>query len=352
MKMSQAGAYMGILYLGYVITQIPGGMLADRFGARIILGISLLIGGIATIAMGSINSFSAGLVLRFIAGLALGADFAAAARAIIEWFRPEERGKAFGALFSGPMVGIMLASVIVVPLNHAWGWRWAFRIVGIIAIVIAIFLYNALKKSAVQRTQESVGMFAGFPIVFSNKNVLLPAVAGFCTLWVQVGTSTWVFTHIKRLGFGMGTVSTIVLLYGLGGVISPFITGWLSDKFGHRKAIAIWVYVLTIPATIIFGYQTTLVTMIVWGFIFGFISYGPNPHLTIFISEAVERKHVGLANGTGNLIYQIAPVTVPVITGWALDVTGKFTSVWWILAAGPLVAIFLLLPVDTKRRLS
>ena len=109
---------------------------------------------------------------------------------------------------------------------------------------------------------------------------------------------------------------------------------------------------LTIPATIIFGYQTTFVTMIAWGFIFGFISYMPNPHLTIFISEAVERKHVGLANGTGNLIYQIAPVTVPLITGWVLDVTGKFTSVWWILAAGPLVAIFLLLPVDSKRRLS
>jgi len=352
MKMSQAGAYMGILYLGYVITQIPGGMLADRFGARIILGVSLVIGGIATIAMGSINSFGAGMVLRFIAGLALGADFAAAARAIMEWFRPEERGKAFGALFSGPMVGIIGSSLIVVPLNRDFGWRWAFRIVGIIAIVIAVFLYNALRKSSVQRTEQAPGMFAGFPIVFSNRNVLLPALAGFCTLWVQVGTSTWVFTHIKRLGFGMGTVSTIVMIYGLGGVISPFISGWLSDKIGHRKTIAIWVYVFTIPATVIFGYQTTLVTMIVWGFVFGFISYMPNPHLTIFISEAVERKHVGLANGTGNLFYQIAPVTVPVITGWALDVTGQFTSVWWILAAGPLVAIFLLLPVDTKRRLS
>ena len=74
MKMSQAGAYMSTLYLGYVITQIPGGILADRFGARIILGVSLIVGGVATIAMGSINSFGAGLVLRFIAGLALGVD--------------------------------------------------------------------------------------------------------------------------------------------------------------------------------------------------------------------------------------------------------------------------------------
>ena len=110
--------------------------------------------------------------------------------------------------------------------------------------------------------------------------------------------------------------------------------------------------VITIPATITFGYQTAFATMIDWGFVFGFISYGPSPHLTIFISEAVERKYVGLANGTGNLIYQIAPVIVPLVTGWVIDVTGKFTSVWWILAAGPFLAIFLLLPVDSKRRLA
>ena len=352
MKMAQAGAYMSAFYLGYVITQIPSGILADRFGTRIIFTLSLIVGGVSTIAMGSIHSFGAGLVLRVICGLAFGVHYAAAARAIIEWFRPEERGRAFGVLYSAPMVGIVLSSLIVVPLNQAWGWRWAFRSTGIIALVIAIVIYNVLKISSAQSTERAPGMFAGFPIVFSNRNVLLPALAGFCTLWVQVGTSTWAFAHIKRLGFNLSTVATTVLIYGLGGVISPFISGWLSDKVGHRKAITILLYVLTIPATLIFGYQTTLVAMIVWGFIFGFISYGPSPHLTIFISEAVERKYVGLANGTGNLIYQIAPVTVPLVTGWALDVTGKFTSVWWILAAGPLLAVFLLLPVDSKRRLA
>jgi len=352
MKMTQAGAYMSGFYFGYLITQVPGGVLADRFGTRIILTVTLIIGGIATIAMGSINTFGVGLVLRIICGLAFGGDFAAATRAIMEWFRPEERGKAFGVLFSGPVVGIMLASVIVIPLNRAWGWRWAFRSSGIIAFVIAIVIWNAFKVSTARRTERAPGMFAGFPIVFTNRNVLLAAVAGFCTLWVQTGTNTWIFAHIKRLGFGFGTVGIIVLIYGLGGMFAPFTTGWISDKIGHRKAILIVVYLLTIPATVIFGYQTAFAAVLVWGFIFGFISYGPNPHLTIFISEAVERKHVGLANGTGNLIFQIAPIVVPLVTGWALDVTNKFTNVWWIMAAGPLVAIFLVLPIDTKRRLS
>jgi ACS family hexuronate transporter-like MFS transporter len=352
MKMTQAGAFMSAFYIGYVITQIPGGLMADRFGARMTLAVTLVIGGISTIAMGSINDFTTGFILRVICGLAFGGDYAAAARVIMEWFRPQERGIAFGAMFTGPMAGIVLSSLIVVPLNQAWGWRWAFRSSGIIAIIIALVIYFVLNIETAKSKEKAPGLFAGFPIVFSNRNVLLPAIAGFCTVWVQMGAATWVFAHIKKLGFAPHTVASVVLIYGIGGILSSIVSGWISDRIGNRKMMVIVVYILTVPATIIFGYQTTLVALIVWGFIFGFISYGPNPHLTIFMSEAVERKYVGLANGTGNLIYQFANVIVPLVTGWSIDVTGNFNAVWWMLAAGPFIAIFLTLPVDQKRRMS
>ncbi|MGB9846504.1 MAG: MFS transporter, partial [Desulfotomaculales bacterium] len=51
MGMAQAGAFMSAFYFGYIITQIPAGVLADRFGVRVILAASLVIEGIATFAM-------------------------------------------------------------------------------------------------------------------------------------------------------------------------------------------------------------------------------------------------------------------------------------------------------------
>jgi MFS family permease len=74
MKMSQAGAFMSAFEIGCLVTQVPAGALADRFGAPVILSISLLIAGITTFAMGSIGSFGPGFVLRLITGIALGAD--------------------------------------------------------------------------------------------------------------------------------------------------------------------------------------------------------------------------------------------------------------------------------------
>jgi MFS family permease len=93
----------------------------------------------------------------------------------VEWFRPEERGTAFGAMFTAPMTGIILSSLIVIPLNQAFGWRWAFRISGSISIVIALVIYK-LAKVTEQGARTTEGMFAGFPIVFRNKNVLLTSL--------------------------------------------------------------------------------------------------------------------------------------------------------------------------------
>jgi len=343
MKMSQAGAYMSAFYIGYVITQIPAGVLADRLGVRAILTSSLLVLGLSTIGMGSISSYDQGFYLRVVTGLGAGAVFGAAIRALIEWFHPRERGLAFGIMFASPSAGIALSSVIVTPLNAHFGWQNTFRVCGLIAVVVGILVLALVKTSAA--TQKSPSMFAGFPIVFGSRNLLLTSAAGFCLMWVELGTATWVVASIKKMGFSLALAGAVMLAYGIGGILGPFLSGWLSDKIGRRKYIMIFFLILLIPLTVWFGMQNTIATMTFWGFVFGFVSYCVNPHLTIMVSEAVESKYAALANGTSNVIYQIAPMVVPIVTGWSVDKTGNFHAAWWIMAIGPLVGILLLLPV-------
>src|SRR5271157_4993111 len=64
MTAAQAGAFMLAFYLGYIITQIPAGILADRFGVRVILGVSLIIEGISTSCFGFITTYDTGFALR------------------------------------------------------------------------------------------------------------------------------------------------------------------------------------------------------------------------------------------------------------------------------------------------
>ena len=347
MKMSQAGAYMTAFYIGYVITQIPAGVLADRLGVRAILTCSLLFEGLSTIGMGSISTYDQGFYMRVITGIGAGAVFGSALRGLVEWFHPRERGFAFGIMFASPSAGIVLSSVIVIPLNAALGWQNAFRISGLLAVAVGILVFFLVKTSAA--TQKSPSMFAGFPIVFGSRDLILTSLAGFCLMWVELGTATWTVMSIRKLGLGMATAGVVMTAYGIGGILGPFLSGWMSDKIGRRKYIMIFFFIILIPMTIWFGMQTTRAALVGWGFVFGFLSYCVNPHLTILISEAVEPKFAALANGAGNVIFQIAPMVVPIVTGWSVDVTGKFQSAWWIMAIGPLVGILMLLPVRAGR---
>ena len=82
MTMTQAGAYMSAFYIGYVITQVPAGILSDRFGVRLILAASLVIEGISTWAMGMVTGFEMGFWLRIASGLGAGAVYSACARGL------------------------------------------------------------------------------------------------------------------------------------------------------------------------------------------------------------------------------------------------------------------------------
>ncbi len=348
MTAAQAGAYMSAFYFGYIITQIPAGVLADHFGVRLILAASLILEGITTFGMGYINTYDTGFVLRVATGLGAGAVYGAAARSLMEWFRPEERGTAFGIMLAGPSGGIVLSSPIMPLLNSAFGWRGAFQAMGVATIVVGVIVFLLVRSSDQAKTAGS--MFGGFGIVFKSKDILLTALAGFCLMWVELGTATWAMAHIRQLKFELWQAGQVMMYYGIGGIIAPVISGVISDYIGHRKWILVIALLVIAPVTVIFGSQTDITMLCVVGFVFGFVSYLANPHLTIMISEFAGKQFAALANGSSNVIFQLAPMIGPWIMGWTIDITGTFSAVWWIMAIGPLVGIILLLPVNPENK--
>ncbi|WP_242655931.1 MFS transporter [Desulfofundulus australicus] len=348
MKMTQAGAFMSAFYFGYIITQVPAGVLADRFGVRLILAMSLIIEGISTFAMGYVSTFDMGFWLRFITGLGAGAVYAACSRALMEWFPARERGTAFGIMLAAPSGGIVLSNYVVPLLNNLLNWRETFQIIGLATTIVGVLIFVLVRTTDAVKSSDSI--VDGFKVVFGSRDLILTALAGFCLMWVELGTATWANTYIKKLGYSVQAAGLVMIFYGIGGTLAPLVSGYISDKIGQRKNILILSYILIIPLTVAFGYQTSLAMLFLLGFVFGFISYMANPHLTVMISEFAGREWAATANGTANFIFQLASLIGPVVLGWSIDITGTFTSVWLIMAAGPLLGILLLLPVRTENK--
>lgn len=344
MKMSQAGAFMSAFYIGYVITQIPAGVLADRFGVRLILAGSLILEGISTSALGYISTYEMGFNLRILSGLGAGAVFASCSRALMEWFPENERGRAFGVFLAAPSGGILMTNLMVPPLNQALGWNGAFQAVGSLTIIAGVMVFLFM-RSAEEIKGGDKSLLSGLKIFFSGRNLILTALAGFCLMWLELGMATWANAYIKKLGFSVTAAGQVMVFYGIGGVLAPLVSGFVSDLTGQRKWLIITAYLAVIPLTVIFGYQKGLTMLSVLGFVLGFCSYVANPQLTVLISQFAGKEWAATANGVSNFMFQLASLISPWLIGMVIDVTGNFSWVWFIMAAGPLLGLILMLPV-------
>lgn len=170
-------------------------------------------------------------------------------------------------------------------------------------------------------------------------------------MWVELGTATWANDYMKgELGISVAQAGLVMIFYGLGGVLAPLLSGVISDKIGKRKLILIFAFTLVIPLTIAFGYMKTIPSLSIVGFLFGFVSYIANPQLTVMVTDFAGKQWAATANGTSNFLFQFASIIGAMVMGFAVDFSGVFSLVWWIMAAGPLLGILLLLPVNTENK--
>jgi sugar phosphate permease len=343
-SMKQAGAYMSAFYLGYLITQIPSGILADRFGVRAVLGFALVLAGGAQWAMGSITSFETGFWLRFIIGLGSGAVMSSCARAVVEWFPAKERGTAFGILIAGLPMGVLLANYIVPALNAAFNWQVAYHIIGVAVVTLGVLVYSFIRSTVEEKQEQS--LLGGIPAFFTNRDLILLGLAGSCLLWMEIGFVSWANAYIKnQLGFSVKEAGLVLICYSVGGVLACPVSGWLSDLVGNRKEIMIGSYLLAAPLTVVFGYQKSLKMLIIVAFIYGFCSYCANPHLGILVVEKAGKNRAATATGISNVMFQLSSMIGPFILGWSIDITKTFNSVWFLLGAGPLVGVLMMIGV-------
>jgi len=334
-----AGAFMSAFFIGYVITQIPGGTLADRIGVRITLSVGLLISGAATIGMSLINSFGAGMALRVATGLGAGVVMSCCTKVISENFEQKDRGIAFGILLVGPTLGLTVANKMGAAILTAYGWRTAFRVVGYIAVAIAVLAAVFIRNTKAQGGVKP-NLLTGIRIVFTSRNLVCVCFGGFFYMFLNLGVSTWANTYLNNLGMSANQAANIMTVYSIGGVIGSLLTGVIVKNFHlSMKKYLIVVYVLISVFTVLFGNTTGSAALSVIGFVYGFLTYLPNAHLNALVTKYTPSGLSASTMGVQNCVFQMASILSPMIVGGIVDKTGNFSACWITLAIVNLVGV-------------
>ncbi len=112
----------------YLVFQIFGGWISDRFGARRTLIACGLIWASATALTGLAGGLASLLLARVLLGLGEGASFPAATTAMSRWVAMGQRGYAQGVTHAAARIGNAVAPAVIVFLMAAWGWRASFYV--------------------------------------------------------------------------------------------------------------------------------------------------------------------------------------------------------------------------------
>lgn len=114
----------------YTAMQIPGGIILDRFGSRLVYGFSLIIWSVFTFLQGFVDLFSSALMalftMRFLMGIAESPAFPANNRLTVMWFPRHERGLATAIFQSAQYFALAVFTPVMTMTLHYWGWQQIF----------------------------------------------------------------------------------------------------------------------------------------------------------------------------------------------------------------------------------
>ncbi|MFJ3923582.1 MFS transporter [Streptomyces sp. NPDC090022] len=265
-------AAFGTFGVGFVARPLGSavfGHIGDRYGRRPVLLASLLLTGLATVAVGCVPTFdSIGvaaplllLVLRFLQGLGLGGEWGGAVLLTAEHAPERRRGLWSSFPQIGPAVGFLLANGMTLTLSAtltdaqflSWGWRVPFWAAGVLALA-GLWLRRAVEETPQFRELAAQGQRAQAPlaeVVRGHWRLLLltggALAVGYATFYA---VTTWALAYAtERLAVDRTVMlACIMAAVALKGLVTPLVAV-LGDRYGRRPlclagctATALWMF--------------------------------------------------------------------------------------------------------------
>merc|ERR1712051_928558 len=132
---------LGCFFYGYVLTQIPGGRAAEKFGGKWLFGFGILFTSIFTVLMplAAKTHYYLLLAIRVLEGLGEGVTFPVMHAMLAEWSPPLERSRLSTYVYSGATIGTVISMSVTGEICERLGWESVFYIFGGMGIIWFIF---------------------------------------------------------------------------------------------------------------------------------------------------------------------------------------------------------------------
>lgn len=386
------GLLIGSLYFTYGIGKFVNGALADRSDVRKFLPTALILSALANLCFvasallitpghASFFGLPSGTILLWILAFFWGANgwfqsggFPPTAKSLTYWFSNSERGTKWALWSCSHQVGTFLSVIVSGFIVAHFGWKMAFVVPSVLAILVALWLINRLRDKPETIGLPDIEVYNNEPVkencsgcedtrsygqvfkenILYNRTLWLLALAYIFVYMIRMGTEDWMVKYLTEFkGNDLELAANKLSALPFFGIAGTILAGVVSDKlFKSQRAPVNLIYLAGIVVCVLLLSINKISNLdfVLIGLI-GAFTYGPQMLIGGLCSiESSSKKVASAATGfTGSFGYLGATLSGP-ITGMIVDKFGwNGATGFWCVSAIICILICIVLYFDEKR---
>ncbi|ADJ65842.1 MFS transporter [Herbaspirillum seropedicae] len=352
LKPSDLGILLSSFFLGYSLLQLPGGWLADRYGSRPVIVISILLWSLFTGVTGMAWSVTSLVMIRFIFGVGEGAFPAASVKGVAENFSRDERPKMSSLLMSSNYIGSMLAPLLIAPLILHYGWRAVFHYIGIAGVVFALVYWFCVRP-----VRPGVGGAGAINKQAFMALMKMPLMWQIVAVWfglsiINKGLDTWMPTYLMTVrGLNLKAVGLLLPLPYIMAGLSTAIGGWVMVRFfdGREKLLLIGSSLLTAVFVYCMYSAASVEGVIAWQCLAYFFKSFVLATCIALPTKMLQAQLVGSGVGMVNLGGQLAGFISPLVIGFLVSAFANYDYAFSFLIGAAFFSVLVSLFIRTHK---
>lgn len=338
----QVGLVSSITTVGMIIGAILFGYLADKFGKKNIIIITLLLFSISNLALALTQNLPQFLLVRFITGIGLGGELPVATTIIADSFSGHRRSKMLILVDSFWAIGWILASLLAFLFMPVYGWRPTVIITSIMALYTLVIRRYLPEQTNVKN--EKLNLKVAFSQIWSKdfrRATICLSILWFIIMFTYYGMFLWLPSVLIKRGFSVVHSFKYTLLMSFAQLPGYFLAAYLMGKLSRKKVLAIYL-TGTIIGAFMFATAQSEFLVVFSSCVLSFFTLGAWGIMIALTPTQYPLETRGVGIGFTQSIGRIGATIGPYLIGFSLGLGISVSKVFFYFVVGLVIGIIVL----------
>ncbi|WP_137619777.1 MFS transporter [Companilactobacillus heilongjiangensis] len=349
---SQIGLVGSITTVGMMIGAFLFGYLADRFGKKNIMMVTLLVFSISNLLLALTTDVNQFLLIRFITGIGLGGELPVASTIIADSFSGNKRSRMLILVDSFWAISWIFASLLATLVMPAYGWKFTVIITSVTALYTLVLRHHLPEETNVKN--DKLNLRIAMKQIWSpefRRSTLCLSILWFVIMFVYYGLFLWLPSILIQRNLSISRSFLYTFITSFAQLLGYFLAAYLMGKLSRKKVLAIYI-IGTIIGAFLFGTAQTEAMVLISGCLLSFFTLGAWGIMIALTPTQYPIELRGMGIGFTQAIGRIGATIGPYLIGFSLGIGINTTMIffYFILALVIGIAVLTFGMIDTDRK--